>query len=329
MEGVFQLISKLPDHIAKELSVPVISAPMFLVSSPELVIESCKSGIIGSFPSLNARTEAILEEWMERIQFELSEAKEKEPNRKVAPWAVNLIVHKSNKRYEKDLEIVKKYEPPIVITSLGNPSAVIEIVHSYGGLVFSDVSTILHARKAAETGVDGLILVCSGAGGHAGTINSFAFAGAVREFWDGITILAGCISSGRDVLASEVLGMDLAYMGTRFISAKESFASDEYKEMLIESVLDDLIYTDAFTGVNANYLKNSIIKAGIDLEKLKSKEKVDLSSLDQSDSKAWKDIWSAGQGVHQIQAVQSVKEMVAELQDEYDRAKEKLFVPSS
>ncbi len=329
MEGVFQLLSKLPDHIAKELSVPVISAPMFLVSSPELVIESCKSGIIGSFPSLNARTETILEEWMERIQFELSEAKEKEPNRKVAPWAVNLIVHKSNKRYEKDLEIVKKYEPPIVITSLGNPSAVIEIVHSYGGLVFSDVSTITHARKAAETGVDGLILVCSGAGGHAGTINSFAFAGAVREFWDGITILAGCISSGRDVLASEVLGMDLAYMGTRFISAKESFASDEYKEMLIESVLDDLIYTDAFTGVNANYLKNSIIKAGIDLEKLKSKEKVDLSSLDQSDSKAWKDIWSAGQGVHQIQAVQSVKEMVAELQDEYDKAKEKLFVPSS
>ncbi|MGM7701798.1 NAD(P)H-dependent flavin oxidoreductase [Pseudalkalibacillus sp. Hm43] len=323
------MLSKLPDHIAKELSVPVISAPMFLVSSPELVIESCKSGIIGSFPSLNARTETILEEWMERIQFELSEAKEKEPNRKVAPWAVNLIVHKSNKRYEKDLEIVKKYEPPIVITSLGNPSAVIEIVHSYGGLVFSDVSTITHARKAAETGVDGLILVCSGAGGHAGTINSFAFAGAVREFWDGITILAGCISSGRDVLASEVLGMDLAYMGTRFISAKESFASDEYKEMLIESVLDDLIYTDAFTGVNANYLKNSIIKAGIDLEKLKSKEKVDLSSLDQSDSKAWKDIWSAGQGVHQIQAVQSVKEMVAELQDEYDKAKEKLFVPSS
>ncbi|WP_349407674.1 nitronate monooxygenase [Pseudalkalibacillus sp. SCS-8] len=323
------MTSKLPDHIRNELELPIISAPMFLVSSPELVIESCKSGIIGSFPTLNARTETILEEWMERIRCELNDVKQEDPNRKVAPWAVNLIVHRSNQRYEKDLEIVKKYEPPIVITSLGNPSAVIEIVHSYGGLVFSDVSTIPHAKKAAETGVDGLILVCSGAGGHAGTINSFAFAGAVKEFWDGITILAGCISNGRDVLASQVLGMDLAYMGTRFISAKESFASDEYKEMLIESVLDDLIYTDAFTGVSANYLKNSIMKAGIDLEKLKSKEKVDLSTLNQSDSKAWKDIWSAGQGVDQIQAVQPVKEIVDELKKEYEQAQKGLFVPTT
>ncbi|MCF6137730.1 NAD(P)H-dependent flavin oxidoreductase [Pseudalkalibacillus berkeleyi] len=323
------MTTKLPDRISKELKLPVISAPMFLVSSPELVIESCKAGIVGSFPSLNARSETILEEWMERICYELRAVKESEPDRKVAPWAVNLIVHKSNKRYEKDLEIVKKYEPPIVITSLGNPSDVIQTVHSYGGLVFSDVSNVPHARKAAATGVDGLILVCSGAGGHAGTINSFAFAGAVREFWDGITILAGCISSGRDVLASQVLGTDMAYMGTRFISAKESFASDEYKGMLIDSALDDLIYTDAFTGVKANYLKNSITNAGIDIEQLKSKEKVDLSSLNESGSKAWKDLWSAGQGVDQIQAVQTVSEIVDEIQEEYERAKEGLSTPTT
>ncbi|MGP4082564.1 NAD(P)H-dependent flavin oxidoreductase [Pseudalkalibacillus sp. R45] len=321
--------TKLPEHIVKELTLPVISAPMFLVSSPELVIESCKAGIIGSFPSLNARTEATLEEWMERIRFELVSAKENNPARKVAPWAVNLIVHSSNKRYETDLELVKKYEPPIVITSLGNPSAVVEIVHGYGGLVFSDVATVLHARKASKTGVDGLILVCSGAGGHAGTINSFAFAGAVREFWDGITILAGCISSGRDILASQALGMDMAYMGTRFIPAKESFAPAEYKDMLIDSKLDDLIYTDTFTGVKANYLKSSITKAGIDIEQLKSKEKVDLSSLNQSDSKAWKDIWSAGQGVNQIRHVQSVTEIVKELKEEYEQAQERVVVTTS
>ncbi|WP_221565854.1 nitronate monooxygenase family protein [Alkalihalobacillus sp. TS-13] len=322
------MTTKLPERISKELILPVISAPMFLVSSPELVIESCKAGIIGSFPSLNARTEATLEEWMERIRFELVSAKENNPARKVAPWAVNLIVHSSNKRYETDLELVKKYEPPIVITSLGNPSAVVEIVHGYGGLVFSDVATVLHARKASKTGVDGLILVCSGAGGHAGTINSFAFAGAVREFWNGITILAGCISSGRDVLASQALGMDMAYMGTRFISAKESFAPAEYKDMLIDSKLDDLIYTDTFTGVKANYLKSSITKAGIDIERLKSKETVDLSSLNQSDSKAWKNIWSAGQGVNQIHHVQSVTEIVDELKEEYEQAQERLVVTS-
>ncbi|MEI5909643.1 nitronate monooxygenase [Bacillus spongiae] len=314
--------TKLPEKIAQELSLPVISAPMFLVSSPNLVIESCKSGIIGSFPTLNARSEAILEEWMETITNELIAAKEEDPTRKVAPWAVNLIVHRSNKRYQADLELVKKYEPPVVITSLGNPAEVVEVVHEYGGLVFSDVATIAHAKKAATTGVDGLILVCSGAGGHAGEINSFAFAGAVKEFWDGITILAGGISNGRDILATQALGVDLAFIGTKFISAKESFAPEEYKQMLIDSTLEDLIYTDAFTGVKANYLKSSIVKAGIDLKGLQSKENVDLSVINQSGTKAWKDIWSAGQGVNQIEKIQTVAEIVEDLQRAYKAAHE-------
>ncbi|MYL32077.1 nitronate monooxygenase [Pontibacillus yanchengensis] len=306
--------------MAQNLSLPVISAPMFLVSSPALVIESCKAGVIGSFPTLNARTEADFEQWMDQITTELAEAKEANPSRKIAPWAVNLIVHRTNKRYETDLELIQKYQPPIVITSLGNPSAVVEIVHQYGGLVFSDVATIPHAKKAASTGVDGLILVASGAGGHAGPINSFAFAGAVREFWDGITILAGCISSGRDVLATQALGMDMAYIGTKFISAKESMASDDYKNMLVQSTVEDLINTDAFTGVHANYLKESITKAGINIDDLKSKGSADLSKLNQSDSKAWKDIWSAGQGVDQVHEVESVEEIVEGLEKEYSEA---------
>ncbi|KGP74269.1 NAD(P)H-dependent flavin oxidoreductase [Pontibacillus yanchengensis] len=312
--------TKLPESIAQNLTLPVISAPMFLVSSPALVIESCKAGIIGSFPTLNARTEVDFEQWMDQITTELAEAKEADPSRKIAPWAVNLIVHRTNKRYETDLELIQKYEPPIVITSLGNPSAVVEIVHQYGGLVFSDVATIPHAKKAASTGVDGLILVASGAGGHAGPINSFAFAGAVREFWDGITILAGCISSGRDVLATQALGMDMAYIGTKFISAKESMASDDYKNMLVQSTVEDLINTDAFTGVHANYLKESITKSGINIDDLKSKGSADLSKLNQSDSKAWKDIWSAGQGVDQVHEVESVEEIVDGLEREYSEA---------
>ncbi|OEH91836.1 NAD(P)H-dependent flavin oxidoreductase [Bacillus solimangrovi] len=314
--------SKLPNHIKENLELPVISAPMFLVSSPELVIESCKAGIVGSFPTLNTRTNELLEQWMSKIIEELEEVKANEPNRKVAPWAVNLIVHPSNDRYKPDLELVKEYQPPIVITSLGHPKDVVEVVHSYGGLVFSDVSNIPHAKKAAETGVDGLILVCSGAGGHAGVINSFAFAGAVREFWDGITILAGCISNGRDVLASEVLGMDMAYVGTRFINASESIARPEYKEMLIESRLDDLIYTDAFSGVKANYLKGSIEKAGLDVSQLKKKEVIDVSSVNASGAKAWKDIWSAGQGVEQIKDVKPIREIVAQFKKEYDEVKQ-------
>ncbi|RWR09281.1 nitronate monooxygenase [Siminovitchia fortis] len=299
-------------------ALPVIMAPMFLVSSPQMVINGCKSGIIGSFPLLNARTADVLDQWMEEIKQELQGIK-------AAPWAVNFIVHHTNKRYEEDLALIKKHQPPIVITSLGDPSPVVRIVHEYGGLIFSDVISIFHAKKAAEKGVDGLVLVCSGAGGHAGTINPFAFLGAVKEFWNGITILSGAISSGRDILAAEAMGADFAYMGTRFITAEESFASVDYKEMVIDSTLDDLIYTDAFSGVKANYLKPSIRKAGLDPDKLESKEHADFSKMNTTGSKAWKDIWSAGQGVNTIQKIQPVKEIVAGLRESYNQARKELL----
>ncbi|WP_044641797.1 NAD(P)H-dependent flavin oxidoreductase [Risungbinella massiliensis] len=321
--------TKLPPKLHNHIELPVIAAPMFLVSSPEMVIESCKAGIIGSFPLLNARTEDALDDWMKQITNEWKEAKLKEPERRIAPWAVNLIVHRTNKRYQVDLDLIQKYKPPIVITSLGDPSSVVSIVREYDGLVFSDVSNITHAKKAAQKGVDGLILVCNGAGGHAGTINPIAFMGAVKEFWNGITIIAGSISSGQDILAVEALGADLAYMGTRFISSSESFAAIEYKNMLVDSTLDDLIYTDAFSGVNANYLIPSIQKAGLDPNQLQKKENVDFSHLNQSTAKAWKDIWSAGQGVGAIKRVQPVSEIVQELQQEYKQALTSLIMKRS
>ncbi|MFC7392829.1 NAD(P)H-dependent flavin oxidoreductase [Scopulibacillus cellulosilyticus] len=314
------MIKKLPEQLTDQIVLPVIAAPMFLVSSPEMVIESCKAGIIGSFPLLNARTTDILEGWMEQINGKLEKIRRENPEQRIAPWAVNLIVHRTNIRYEADLELIKKYRPPIVITSLGKPTTVIDIVHQYNGLVFSDVSSLVHARKAAESGADGLILVCDGAGGHAGTINPIAFTGAVKEFWDGITILSGCISNGQDILAAKALGADLAYMGTRFIATQESFASEEYQKMLIESSLEDLIYTDAFSGVNGNYLIPSIRKAGLDPSHLKKKDAVDFSKINQPKAKAWKDIWSAGQGVSTINRVVPVKELVKELKNEYDQA---------
>lgn len=310
----------IPSQISDQIVLPVISAPMFLVSSPEMVIESCKAGIIGSFPLLNARTLEILEDWMSSIAEKLARVRAEEPNRRVAPWAVNLNVHRTNQRYEEDVRLIKKYEPPIVITSLGDPKRIVSIVHEYGGLVFSDVSNLVYAKKAAQTGVDGLILVCSGAGGHGGTTNPIAFIGAVREFWDGITILAGAISQGRDILAAEVLGADFVSMGTRFIATSESLAAEEYKNMLIESNFEDLIYTDAFSGVNANYLIQSIRRAGLEPEQLRKKETVDFSKMNNSEAKAWKNIWSAGQGVGTIKKVQTVAEVVNELHAEYKQA---------
>ncbi len=311
---------KLPSKISDQLVLPVIAAPMFLVSGPDMVIESCKAGIIGSFPLLNARTTDILDNWMKRIITELEKAKNSHPEKCIAPWAVNLVVHRTNQRYEDDLELITKHKPPIVITSLGNPAQAVNAVHEYDGLVFSDVSTIAHAKKAASAGVDGLVLVSSGAGGHGGTINPFAFVGEVRKFWDGITLLAGCLSSGRDIFAARSLGVDLAYMGTRFIPALESSASEDYKKMVADSTLEDVVYTNAFSGVNANYLKPSIRKAGLDPDQLEKKEVVDFSALSRSKSTPWKDIWSAGQGVGSVNQVQTVAEIVEELKQEYEEA---------
>ncbi len=312
------------EQVMEHTLLPVISAPMFLVSGPDLVIEQCKSGIIGSFPSLNARNTEILETWLTRITTELSAEREANPNQLVAPWAINLIVHKTNDRFTADLDLVKVYQPPIVITSLGDPTPVIDVVHEYGGLVFSDVATLYHAKRAADRGVDGLILVCNGAGGHASVINPMAFMSSVKSFWNGITILAGALSHGQDVLAAEALGADFAYMGTRFIAAKESLAPEGYQQMLVDSNLDDLVYTDAISGVNANFLIPSIKRAGLDPEQLKKKKDMDFSKRG-TEAKAWKDIWSAGQGVGSIQKIQSVQEIVQELQTEYTRAREALF----
>lgn len=315
----------IPENWWNQLAIPAIAAPMFLVSGVELVSACCKNGVIGSFPAPNARPIEVLDEWMGKLNADLEELKMSEPDRKIAPWAMNMVVHSSYSRLEEELELLKKHKPQLVITSLGSPKRVVEIVHGYGGLVFSDVSDVKFAKKAAETGVDGLILVASGAGGHAGELNSFAFVDSVRTFWDGIIVLAGSITTGKAILAAQAAGADLAYMGTRFIVAKESMANDEYRQMVVDATQDDLILTDAFSGVKANMLKPSIIRAGLDPEKLTKKENVNFDSMQrETNAKAWKDIWSAGQGVGAIQRIESALEIIGQLEEEYKEALTKL-----
>ncbi|PLR78451.1 nitronate monooxygenase [Bacillus sp. V3-13] len=309
---------KIPEEWWNNLRLPVISAPMFLVSGPDLVKNACLNGVIGSFPAPNARPIEVLDQWMGQLNEELAEAKKIEPERKIAPWAMNMVVHSSYSRLENELELLRKHQPKLVITSLGSPRKVVEVVHSYGGLVFSDVSDVAFAKKAAEAGVDGLILVAAGAGGHAGELNSFAFVDIVRSFWDGVIILAGAISTGSGLLAAQSAGADLAYMGTRFIVATESMANDEYRQMLVEATQEDLILTDAFSGVKANMLKPSIVKAGLDPAELTKKEKVDFDGMQkETNAKAWRDIWSAGQGVGAINKIETVAEIVDSLEKEY------------
>jgi len=305
------------DRIKESIKLPVIMAPMFLVSNPGMVINACKAGIVGSFPALNARTDEILSSWMEEINQELEIFKKENPDKKVGPWGVNFVAHhKMNKRYHEDLALIKKYQPPIVITSLGDPGPIAEIVHAYDGLVLSDVVNIKFAKKAIEKGSDGLILVSSGAGGHGGDLNPIAFLHEVKSFFDGPVVLAGGMSKGEDILAAEILGADFVYMGTRFIPAMESTAGDAYKDMVIDSGSADILYTDVFTGVNANYLIPSIENAGIDVKALKNNEKVDASEI-----KVWKDVWGAGQGVGVVNKAQSVSEIVDELNSSYEDAK--------
>lgn len=299
------------------VDLPVIVAPMFLVSSPEMVIECCKSGTIGSIPLLNARSSTILDDWMRNISEELAKFREIKSIEHIVPWAVNLIIHKSNKRFDEDVALIRKYQPPIVITSLGDPTLVTKIVHEYNGLVFSDVTTLYHAKKAVEKGVDGLILICNGAGGHGGNLNPFVFINSVKEFWDGIIVLGGTISKGRDILAAKILGADFVYMGTRFIATSESLASKEYKDMLVQSTLEDLINTDAFTGVNANFLIPSIIDAGLDPKNLSHKQSLDFSDHNLSEPRTWKDIWSAGQGIGMVKDNLTVSSLINELKKEY------------
>lgn len=288
------------------LKLPLIVSPMFLVSTPELVIESGRAGVIGSFPLLNARPAEACAAWLQEIKEALGDV----------PWAVNFISHKgSNKRYDEDVELIRQYEPPIVITSLGSPAAIIEIVHAYGGLVYSDVANVRHAKKAAQSGVDGLILVCAGAGGHGGTLNPFAFIAAVKGFYDGTVILSGALSTGGDIAAARLMGADYAYMGTRFLAAEESSAPEEYKQMVIDSTVEDVLYTDSFSGVPVNVLVPSLLKQGIDPAGLKPKSEVDLSHL--VNAKAWRDIWSAGHGVTTVTKRETTKEIVDTLIAEY------------
>ena len=318
-------------HIDKQkllesLRLPVIGAPLFIVSTPKLVIEQCKSGIIGAFPALNARKEEELESWLKNISQELEAFKKNNPEKKVAPYAVNQIVHQSNTRLKIDVEMCVKYKAPIVITSLRPPAEVVDAVHSYGGLVFHDVINMRHAKKAISQGVDGIIAVCAGAGGHAGTISPFALIKEIKDIFDGFVILSGSMSNGRDVLAAECIGADLAYMGTRFIATKEANAVDEYKDMIIDSDADDIVYSSLFTGIHGSYLKGSIVKSGIDPENLELGDK-NTMNFDSSESKAkaWKDIWGAGQGVGSMKDIPNVSDLVDEIEHDYNSTKTKII----
>ena len=306
-------------QIKARLRLPVFAAPMFLVSGPDLVISACRAGVVGAFPSLNARPLETLEEWLERISSTLASDEERRPG-KIAPWAVNLIVHRSNKRLPDDIKLAAQYRAPVVITSLGTPRRVREEVHAYGGLLFCDVNSLFHARKAVDAGVDGLVLVAAGAGGHTGTITPFAFLAEVRKFFDGPIALAGGISSGADVAAAIAMGADFAYIGTRFIAARESLASDSYRRMLVESGVDDLALSPHFTGVPANFLKPSLERAGIDLADLDRPGPPIQFGPDDRPSRVWRDIWSAGQGVGSVERVQSASELVEELESGYRQA---------
>tara|TARA_B100000886_G_scaffold61244_1_gene37872 strand:+ start:4253 stop:5230 length:978 start_codon:yes stop_codon:yes gene_type:complete len=312
----------IPNSIKDNISIPVIGAPLFLISVPDLVIAQCKAGIIGSFPALNARPQHVLEEWIVRIKTELKEYQEQNPDKKVAPFAVNQICHGSNDRLQGDMEICVKHEVPIIITSLRPPAEVVEAAHSYGGLVFHDVINVRHAKKAADMGVDGLILVCAGAGGHAGALSPFALLREVKSWFDGTIILSGSIGDGYSVASALALGADFAYLGTRFIATYEANAEPEYKQMLIESSANDIVYSNLFTGVLGNYLKPSIQNAGLDPDNLPTADKtaMNFGSGGNTDSKAWKDIWGSGQGIGLIEDAPTVESLVERLRSEFSEA---------
>lgn len=317
----------LPALLRDNLTIPAVGAPLFIVSNPTLVIEQCKAGIVGSFPALNARPKEVLEEWLKRITGELAEYKARHPDRKVAPFAVNQIVHGSNDRLMHDVELCEKYKVPIQITSLRAPDEVVPSAHRYGGLVFHDVTNVKHARRALQAGVDGLILVCAGAGGHAGALSPFALVPEVRQFYDGCILLSGAIANGASILAAQAVGADLAYIGTRFIAAKEANATDANKQCIVDSSGEEIVYTNLFTGVHGNYLKRSIAAAGLDPDDLPvaDKSKMNFASGGNQKAKAWRDIWGAGQGVGQIFDAPPAAEIVARLKAEYDAARAALL----
>jgi len=306
-------MGRLPPALTRNLRLPAIAAPMFLVSGPEMVIAACRAGIIGSFPAPNARTAADLEDWVTRIETELA------ADGQAAPWAINLVVHPSNNRFPSDLECVVRHKVPLVITALGSPTRVVDAVHSYGGLVFADVNSVGFARKAAAAGVDGLVLVAAGAGGHTGQTAGFAFVQEVRQFWNGPIVLGGALSTGQAVRAAEVLGADLAYLGTALIACEESTAVQGYKDMVVASGAEDIVPSKGITGVTANWLKHSLIAAGHDPANMPEDKKPNFEDA-HDDAKAWKNVWSAGQGVGAVRAQEPMAQIVARLEQEYSAA---------
>ena len=306
----------------KSLELPVIAAPMFLISGPELVIECCKNGIVGTFPALNHRTTEGFEQWVIQIKDSLA-AFETETGEKAAPFGVNLIVHATNIRVQADLEICVKHQVPLIITSLGAVAQLVDVVHSYGGLVYHDVIKKRHAEKAAEVGVDGLILVAAGAGGHAGTLHPIALINEIKKFFNKTILLSGCLSTGNDVASAMQMGADMAYMGTRFINVEESMADEEYQKMIVESSAEDIIYTAAVSGVHASFLRPSLEAMGVTEDKWKQSKKIDFGSeLDaaKAEAKAWKTIWSAGQGVTSIDDTVSTTSLIDRLKAQFIEA---------
>ena len=310
--------------VRQRLRIPVIGAPMFIAGNPRLVIEQCKAGIVGSFPALNARPKEALDDWLNEIEGALAGCAD------AAPYAVNQIVHKSNDRLDHDIEVCIRHKVPITITSLRAPNDVIPQIHAYGGIVLHDVINVRHAEKALEAGVDGLILVCAGAGGHAGTLSPFALIGEVRRFFDGPIVLSGAIASGNSILAALAAGADLAYIGTRFLATPEASVPERYKQEILRAAAGDIIYTDLFSGVHGNYLKHSVIAAGFDPLNLPKSDpkKMNFGAGSGAEMKVWRDIWSAGQGVGQIDQVVPVADVVAQLAQEYTAARQRLSLAS-
>ncbi|MGK2286028.1 NAD(P)H-dependent flavin oxidoreductase [Pedomonas sp. V897] len=317
----------IAQSLKAKLRLPIIGSPMFIISNPKLVIAQCKAGIIGSFPALNARPKELLDDWLSEIKETLAEHTARHPERPAAPFAVNQIVHRSNDRLEHDLALCVKHKVPIVITSLGARPEVNEAIHSYGGIVFHDVINIQHARKAIEKGADGLIAVCAGAGGHAGTLSPFALVQEIRQFFDGPLLLSGSIATGRAVLAAEAMGADFAYAGSVFIATEEANASEGYKRCITEARAEDIIYTNLFTGIHGNYLRQSIEAAGLDPANLPQSDpsKMNFGSGGNQDAKAWRDIWGCGQGIGVVDKVEPVAAVIDRMEREYNAARAALL----
>jgi len=314
----------LTEALNSQLSLPVIAAPMFILSQPELVLAQCLSGIVGSFPAMNARPKELLDDWLAQLTETLAQARVAQPDAKIAPFAVNQIVHAANDRLEHDMILCVKHKVPLIITSLRPPGLVVQAVHSYGGKVFHDVISVRHAERAVKEGVDGLILVCAGAGGHTGTLSPFALIAEVRRFWDGPIALSGAISRGEHILAAQAMGADFAYMGTRFIPTIEAQAAPAYKQAVLDSKAADIITTSCFTGLPANFMRSSILGQGLDPDNLPTKDKEFTHEAAGKPVKAWKDVWSAGQGVGSIDRVEPVADIVARLKSEYAAARQRL-----